>query len=81
MTVTNIVFGDPVTPTATATTGNLEDQLITIAIANVTVSPTRGPFVSGRMKVQWEAGGRPQKQVSRRVEVNDHLVAVHLDEK
>ncbi len=80
MKVTNIVFGDPVTPTAKASEGTHEGELITIAIGNVTTMGTT-PFVSGRMKVQWEQSGRPHKQVSRRVEVNAHLVAIHLDEK
>lgn len=78
--VTSIIFGDPVTPVATATEGMLEGKLITIAISNVTViDPVK--FQSGRMKVQWSIDGRPQKQVSRYVEVTNLLVAVHLDEK
>lgn len=76
--VTDIIFGDPVTPVARASEGNLEGNLITISVANVTASPG---FASGRMKVQWSVSGRPQKQVSRRVEVNPHLVAIHTDEK
>jgi hypothetical protein len=80
MKVTSIIFGDPVTPVATATQGKLENELITIAANDVTVSPN-ATFATGRMKVQWSVDDRPQKQVSRLVVVNDHLVAVHLDEK
>lgn len=80
MKVTSIVFGDPVTPVATATEGKLEGKLITIAVHHVTVSPN-ATFATGRMKVQWSVDDRPHKQVSRLVVVNDHVVAVHLDEK
>jgi hypothetical protein len=78
--VTNIIFGDPITPVATATKGVLEGKLITIAGGNVTIiQPAK--FQSGRMKVQWSVNDRPQKQVSRYVEVTNLVVAVHLDEK
>lgn len=81
MKVTSIIFGDPVIPVATATRGKLEGELITIAMADVTLNPLAGPLKSDRMKVQWSVDDRPQPQVRRYVEVNDHLVAVHLDEK
>ena len=80
MQVTDIIFGDPVTPVARATQGDLQGKLITIAKADVNVINATS-FVSGRMKVQYSVGGRPKPQVSRYVEVNNLLVAVHLDEK
>ena len=78
--VNDIVFGDAILPTATATAGTLEDSLLTVSGANVTILKPN-LFRSGRMKVQWKVGARPQAQVRRLVDVGTHVVAVHLNQK
>jgi hypothetical protein len=77
---TDIVFGDPVMPIASATEGTLDPPLLTVSGTNVTIHDA-AQFKSGRMKVQWKVDGRPAPQVRRLVDVGTLVIAVHLNEK
>jgi hypothetical protein len=77
--VTNIVFGDPIFPTANASEGELRDGLLTIDTANFG-PPLPIKLVNGQIyKVQYTEGGQRKPTKKAVVDVGIALVVADFN--